>query len=33
MVQPKQNDAVDRKRKPSVGANALAEYFCYVEVK
>ena len=33
MVQPKQNDAVDRKRKPSVGANALAEDVCYVEVE
>lgn len=35
MVQSKQNDVVNRKRndKPSVGANALTEDVCYVEVE
>lgn len=35
MVQAKQNDAVNRKRsdKSSVGADALAEDVCYVEVE
>ena len=35
MVQAKQNDAVNRKinDKSSVGANALAEDICYVEVE
>ena len=35
MVQSKQNDAINRtrKRKSSVGANALAEDICYVEVE
>ena len=34
MVQSKQNDAVNRRNdKSSVGADALAEDVCYVEVK
>ncbi len=33
MAQEKQNDAVGRKRRSSVGANALTEDVCYVEVE
>ena len=33
MVQAKQNDAINRKRKSSVGACALTEDVCHVEVE